>query len=154
VYGIRGLANNWFQSYIGNRKQCVSIDSIKSGTLNLSCGVPHVSVLGPLLFQIYINDFQSSTNVLEFHLFADDSNIFYANQSLIALESIVSNQLLYVHEWLCANKLSLNKFCYFSPNSKENTYDIQLNLKDQSLKQEYKMRYFSEISKRLNAILE
>ena len=66
--------------------------SISSGLLNISCGVPQGSVLGPLLFLLYINDIQNSTRILDFHLFADDSNLFYANKSLLTLvQKLINN---------------------------------------------------------------
>ena len=75
-YGIRGLALNWFNSYLKNRMQLVNINGIHSNRLEIKCGVPQDSVLGPLLFLIYINDIYMTSTVLKFHLFADDTSIF------------------------------------------------------------------------------
>ena len=73
---------------------------MKSTTGVISCSVPQGSVLGPLPFLLYMNDFQNSSRVLDFHLFADDLNPFCENKSLAALEQIASEELAHIHEWL------------------------------------------------------
>ena len=80
-YGIRGLPFEWFTSYLSNRKQFVCVDNVFSDELHISCGVPQGSVLGPLLFLIYINDFSLCSKLLDFHLFADDANLFYKDNT-------------------------------------------------------------------------
>ena len=75
-YWIRGTASKWFTSYLIDRQQYVSVNGHYSNYLNITCGVPQGSVLGPLLFLIYINDLPNSTKVLTFYLFADDTNIY------------------------------------------------------------------------------
>ena len=76
-YGIRGKALEWFRSYLSNRKQFVFHNGHSSVLRNINCGVPQGSLLGPLLFIIYINDFYRSSNVASFILFADDTNLFF-----------------------------------------------------------------------------
>ena len=74
-YGIRGISNQWFSSYLTNRQQRVKLDGCKSSYLNITCGVPQGSILGPLLFLIYINDMKNSVKNSILHHFADDTNL-------------------------------------------------------------------------------
>ena len=85
-YGIRGIAHKWFSSYLSNRSQFVSLGQMESGSQQILCGVPQGSVLGPLLFLLYVNDLHKCSNVLDFHLFADDTNIFLQDQNLKSIE--------------------------------------------------------------------
>ena len=93
-YGVRGIAKDWFCSYLSNRKQFVSVGNYKSEMSSIACGVPQGSVLGPLLFLLYINDFNSSAEGIEFHLFADDSNLFYSHENLHPLEEKLNHELI------------------------------------------------------------
>ena len=107
-YGIRGTALDWFKSYLSCRKQYVSENVTNSSHLSVTCGVPQGSVLGPLLFLLYINDLPLASSKLSFYLFADDTNIYYEAESLKQLQSIVNKELKKVKIWLDVNKLSLN----------------------------------------------
>ena len=92
-YGFRRIFKDWFWSYLKDRKQYVSIANILSDYKQISCGVPQASVLEPLLFLLYVNEFNNSSDLFDFHLFADDSNLFYANKNLSTLESNVNKEL-------------------------------------------------------------
>ena len=107
-YGIRGIALNWFTSYLSNRKQYVSVNGHTSEYLNISFGVPQGSVLGPLLFLVYINDLPNVSKHLRFNLFPDDTNIYFEAKDLGTLQKIMNPELRHVKKWLEANKLAIN----------------------------------------------
>ena len=81
-YGVRGTALSWFKSYISNHKQFMSIRGHSSSLCSISTGVPQGSVLGLLLFLLYMNDLPSSSQFLSFFLFADDTNIYCESENL------------------------------------------------------------------------
>ena len=93
IYGIRGINLPWFRSYLANRKQYISLGhDLKIGTQNILCGVPHGSILGPLLLLLYINDLPNSS-VLDPKMFADDTNLCFEHMDLRMLFSIVNEEL-------------------------------------------------------------
>ena len=119
-YGIRGVALDWFTSYLSNRKQYVYLNGEPSQLDNITCGVPQGSVQGPLLFLIYINDLPNISEVLQLYLFADDTNIYYEAESIDKLEKIINKELKKLYTWLVVNRLSLNikkanKFSHLPP---------------------------------------
>ena len=88
-YGIRGDTLKWFCSYLSDRSQFVSINGHNSTKMEISCGVPQGSVLGPLLFLIYINDLPNVSNKIKTYLFADDTNIYLESETISELVQIV-----------------------------------------------------------------
>ena len=81
--GIRGKALEWFRSYLTNRKQFVSINGSNSDCNDITCGVPQawLAPWASLVYFVYINDFQNSSNVLSFILFADDTSVFFSHKN-------------------------------------------------------------------------
>ena len=108
-YVIRGISSNWSKSYLSNRKQFVSINGYDSGLAEINCGVPQGSVLGPLLFLLYINDLNQTIKFCKVHHFADDTNLLYLGKSIKKLNKLVNFDLKNLVYWLNANKISLFK---------------------------------------------
>ena len=136
-YGIRGLANNWFKSYLSNRKQYVSINGFESDVAIMKYGVPQGSVLGPLLFIIYINDLNSAIKYCSIRHFADDTNLLITNKNLKQLNKQMNLDLRNLNKWLKANKISLNasktELLVFRHPNKKFTYDLKLKLNGKRL---------------------
>ena len=92
-YGICGVSNDWFRSYLSDRQQYVSISGYDSGLTKLNCGVPQGSVLGPLLFLLYINDLNQVIKFCKVHHFVDDTNLLYLGKSIKKLNKFVNIDL-------------------------------------------------------------
>jgi len=113
-YGIRGIMLDWFKNYLTNRSQFTSINQHCSSVTSVKCGVPQGSVLGPILFLIYMNDITNSVACSNIKLFADDTNMFVAAKSINELNVNCNIYLHDLNEWFLANKLSPNvsKTCF------------------------------------------
>ena len=119
-YGVRSLANDWFRAYLSNRKQMVDLCSSASSFKDVTCGVPQGSILGPLLFLLYINDMRHALKHSVVHHFADDTNLLYSHKNQNLLRKNMNSDLdSDLFQWLCANRLSLNvkktEFIIFRP---------------------------------------
>ena len=130
-YGIRGLPLDWLKNYFLNRFQHVEYNGSSSFYNTIKCGVPQGSILGPLLFLIYINDICNASEFLEFILFADDTNLFLSHDDLSYLNTIINLELDKLSIWLQTNKLSVNtnKSNYFVFKSRQGRQPLDLNLK-------------------------
>ena len=108
--GIRGHILDWFKSYLNNRKQFPHVNNTNSDFNSISCGEPQGSILGPLLFILYINDILNISNFMLTILFADDTTILIkfdtASKAIISM----NRELEKLSIWLTANKLSLKYF--------------------------------------------
>ena len=107
-YGVRGLSLNLFKSYLGGRKQFVEYNGASSSQSDIICGVPQGSILGPLLFLIYINDLAHASEKIFSILFADDSNLFLSGKDPDQLIRTMNVELIHIVKWLQVNKLSIN----------------------------------------------
>ena len=106
-YGIRGVAKKWFCSYLSNRKQFTYVNGCISNLEIINTGVPQMSVLGPILFTLYVNDMANATK-LQPRLFADDPNIFASGKDIDSLVEDTNIELQKFHTWFKANRLKLS----------------------------------------------
>ena len=106
-YGIRGLPLRMIQKYLCNRKQFTLINGSKSDELFLNIGVPQGSVLGPLLFLLYINDLPLAS-CLHAKLFADDTCLIFSAPTLDQFQIVINREMKKIDLWMASNKLSLN----------------------------------------------
>ena len=107
-YGIRGIPNNLIKSFLSGRKQYVKLGDSQSNTSETTLGTPQGSILSPLLFLIFINDIINCSNILHFHLFADDTCVYLNDANLVSLYTILNVELCKIGRWITANSLSLN----------------------------------------------
>ena len=108
-YGIRGTALDWFRNYLSDRKQYVCADNINSELLPMICGVPQGSILGPLLFLIYVNDLALVSKHAATILFADDTNAIYKGKTYEEIKQFIDIDLPKISNWFKVNKLALNE---------------------------------------------
>ena len=132
TYGIRGVANDWFKSYLTDRKQYVDVNGHESTLLNIDYGVPQGSILGPLMYLIYVNDIYNSCegNIMSF---ADDTTLFVSHSNLDQLYRTANEHINKLYEWFCSNGLSLNagktKFIIIrSKHARDNLTDRSIHI--------------------------
>ena len=131
-YGIRGVSNDWFKSYLSNHSQYVSINGYESSLAAINFGVPKGSVLGPLLFLLYINDLNQAIKFCKVHHFTDDTYLLCHSNSIKKLNKLVNADLKHLVNWLNANKISLNvkktEMVIFKSNQKKLECDLKIKL--------------------------
>ena len=107
-YGFSNQTVELFRNYLSGRTQITVINNVSSGSCEITCGVPQGSILGPLLFLLYINDLPKFQLVSNGRLFADDTNLTYADSDLNKITFVLNDDLKILQNWLDMNKLSLN----------------------------------------------
>ncbi|MEW8546816.1 MAG: reverse transcriptase family protein [Candidatus Thiodiazotropha sp.] len=108
IYGINDEALRWFNNYLSDRKQQVTINNCKSNFQSISCGVPQGSILGPLLFLLFINDLPLYTRKVHTDLYADDTTLYDIQDSMEQIENNLQAALNNLHVWCKENGMSLN----------------------------------------------
>ena len=137
-YGIRGVAHQWLCSYLSNRMQLVEINGVCSETKPIKFGVPQGSIIGPLLFSIYVNDFNKCLTMGKCFMYADDTNVFFQDKCYKSLYATAQEQLLNIENWLLANRLSLNidktHFLVFrTPHTTPPSHNLTLSIRNQPI---------------------
>ena len=136
-YGITGIVNDWFRSCLSLRPQKVKINGFLSDEQYIKCGVLQGSVLGPLLFFIYINDMSYASKILDIHFFSDETSIFISNKKLEESETIVNSLLINISDWLISKKLTLNgsksNFIKILPPQKKRNKQVTIKINGENL---------------------
>ena len=148
-YGVSGTSLQWFTSYLINLRQLVDIDGTYSTVTNLTTGVPQGSILGPLLFIIYMNDIHEASKNFHAILYADDTSLYSSlgsfnlnlnrkNYDISILSIKINNELSNIQQWLNINKLSLNvnktKYMIFHNYQRDiNSYTPDVRIKNQPI---------------------
>ena len=144
-YGIRGISNDWFRSYLSDRSHFVSINRFNSDYKTIKCGVPPDSVLGPLLFLIFINDINTAIKHSETFHFADDICLLNIKDSVKQIDKVVNKELKFLVQWLNANIISLNvaktEVVIFRRKKKHLDCDLNLKLCGKKIKPSNYVRY-------------
>ena len=126
LYCITDRNYAWIKSYLSNRLQTIQVDeNCSTEYCVVNCGVPQGSILGPLLFLLYVNGLKNASSVLDPIMFSDDTNLFYTHSNIQRLFLTMNEELFGIIQWFTSNKLSLNAkktrySCFHKPSKKDN----------------------------------
>lgn len=150
--GIRNKVLDWFASYLSNRTQRVIYGNCVSETVHVKHGVPQGTVLGPLLFLLYINDMVGVAHKCKIVMFADDTMLYMVGKDLTEMQVEMNHELNNLFSWLCDNKLSLNtnksKYCLFAKKlklSSVNINNIKITVNGEKITYDKEIKYLGVI---------
>ena len=108
AYGMASNVIKWFSNYLNDRRHMTYVNGVKSNEQNATCGIPQGSILGPLLFIMYVNDLPNCVSNSQVSMYADDTGLYYISRNIKDIVSKINEDLENVSNWLTRNKLSLN----------------------------------------------
>ena len=145
-YGIRGKIKKLISNYLSNRVQKTRANGMTSGECEIRCGVPQGSVLGPLLFLLYVNDINNVIINSKIHMYADDTVIYISGKNINIMQKLIQKDLEKFTGWCTSNKLSVNttktRYMIFSPKALKKSYkEVKLSINDEILQQVHSYKY-------------
>ena len=144
-YGIRVIAHEWLKSYLDCRSQYVVFNKAESNPMNITCGVPQGSILGLLLFLLYINVMPIVSYILFPIPYADDTNVFMSETNVDDLISSVNKELVNVTEWLDANVSKIHHIIFRSQWMRNPVITRPVIIKDETIKRDNKTKFLGVI---------
>ena len=146
-YGVTGKELGWFRDYLTDRRQVVTVQSTLSDPCDVAFGVPQGSILGPLLFVLFINDLPTAISKCNILLYADDAVVFAAHEDIKILEETLNAELDEVNKWTLSNFLFINKrkteFVIFGTDARlsKATDTVVIKIGDYEINRVYDFKY-------------
>lgn len=145
-YGIAGSSLKWFECYLSERRQRVVVGYEFSRWVAVRSGVPQGSILGPLLFNIFVNDLPDVVQTSKIMLYADDTTLYYASSCMSEMKEVLTRDLQCVSSWIEQNRLKLNVkktqwMCLARKNRKTEALNLDVKMNGEVLQQCKKVKY-------------
>ena len=144
-YGLANSTVDWFRNYLSDRSQCTVFKGVLSSQKTVSCGVPQGSILGPLLFVIYLNDLPQVLMNSRISLYADDTAVYYESGDILETQLMLQQDMELINNWMRVNKLSLNvkksKSMLFSRRRADIDAKLEIVVDDVMFKQVESFKY-------------